>query len=237
MNANVKGRYKRMLKLWTVALAGIILSQAVSVRAATPLTVEDVRRIALEFNRTYLAAHEDVVKAQTEITKARAGALPDITASSHYNRNMKLGSFFLNPEGAETIEFKTGFKNEFGASLSLTQSIWKGGKVFKALQIAKLYKEYARQIEEEVKASVTYNAELLFYRAILEQSNLQVLEKAFEANSYNLEVVEKVILAGNGQRVRGSQGKGGKIESYASDSGGRVEPAHVPKTSKVFSGY
>ncbi|MEW6413368.1 MAG: TolC family protein [Candidatus Zixiibacteriota bacterium] len=182
---------KRIWARWAAALLAVTLTFAAGVRAATPLTIDDVRRMALEFNRTYLAAQEDVIKAETEITTARADALPDITASSHYNRNLKLGSFFLNPEGAETIEFKTGFKNEFGASLSLRQSIWKGGKVFKALKIAKLYKAYAEQISQEVRASVIYNAELLFYQAILEQSNLQVLEKAFEANSYNLEMVEK----------------------------------------------
>lgn len=162
-----------------------------SARAATALTEQDVRRMALEFNRTYLSAEEEVVKAQSEITTARAGALPDITLVGSYSRNIKLPSFFLNPEGQETIEFKAGFKNDFGAAVSLRQSIWKGGKVFKALKIAKLYKNYAEQVKQEVAATVIYNAELLFYQAILEQSNLLVLRKAFEANSLNLEIVEK----------------------------------------------
>jgi len=168
-----------------------VLFVADSVTAATALTVQDVRRMALEFNRRYLSAEEDVVKAQSEITTARAGALPDITVIGSYNRNIKLPSFFLNPEGQETIEFKAGFKNDFGASISLRQSIWKGGKVFKALKIANLYKRYAEYGREEVASSVVYSAELLFYQAILEQSNLQVLRRAFEANSYNLETVEK----------------------------------------------
>ena len=120
----------------------VIFVFATSVKAATSLTVEDVQRMALEFNRTYLAAEEDVIKAETEIMTARAGALPDITVYGNYNRNIKLASFFLNPEGEETIEFKAGFKNDFGASIALSQSIWKGGKVFTALSIAKLYKKY-----------------------------------------------------------------------------------------------
>ena len=180
----------RLARSFTIALV-IMLSLSGSVQSATTLTIEDVRRIALEFNRTYLAAEEDVVKAQSDITTARSGALPDITATGYYNRNIKLASFFLNPEGEETIEFKTGFKNDFGAALSVRQSIWKGGKVFSALKIAKLYKQYSLEIKQQVRAEVIYTAELLFYQAILEQSNLQVLQKAFEANSYNLEVVEK----------------------------------------------
>ncbi len=178
-------------KVISLLALSVVFFFATSVRAATSLTVEDVRRTALEFNRTYLAAGEDVIKAETEITTARAGALPEITANGNYNRNIKLSSFFLNPEGEETIEFKAGFKNDFGASIALRQSIWKGGKVFTALSIAKLYKKYSQEIKEQVKASVVYNAELLFYQAMLEQSHLQVLQKAFEANSFNLEVVEK----------------------------------------------
>ncbi|UCE25593.1 MAG: TolC family protein [Candidatus Zixiibacteriota bacterium] len=169
----------------------IVAVSANSVGATSPLTVEDVRRMALEFNRTYLAAEEDVVKAQSEIAAARAGALPEITVNGSYNRNIKLPSFFLNPEGQETIEFKAGFKNDFAASVSLRQSIWKGGKVFSALKIAKLYKDYSLEVREQVRATVIYNAELLFYQAILQQSDLEVLRRAFEANSYNLEVVEK----------------------------------------------
>lgn len=177
-----------------ICLVGVLLMALLMYStslAATTLTLEDVRRIALEFNRSYLSAEEEVIKAQTDIAIARAGALPDIAAHGSYSRNLKLPSFFLNPEGAETIEFKAGFKNDFGASVSLTQSIWKGGKVFSALKIAKLYRQYALQVKEQVRSEVIYNAEALFYQAILEQSNLQVLQKAFEANSLNLDVVEK----------------------------------------------
>ncbi|UCG60647.1 MAG: TolC family protein [Candidatus Zixiibacteriota bacterium] len=169
----------------------LILITAGGLGAKTPLTVDDVRRMALDFNRTYLSAEEDVVKARSEVTSARAGALPDITLTGTYNRNIKLPSFFLNPEGQETVEFVAGFKNDFSAAVSLKQSIWKGGKVFSALKIAGLYKNYSEQIKQEVKASVIFNAELLFFQAILEQSNLEVLNKALEANSLNLEVVEK----------------------------------------------
>lgn len=181
---------RRVAALSAAVMFFTILAGVGAPMAATPLTAEEVRRMALDFNRTYLSAEEDVIKAQTEVTTARSGALPDVSLTGSYNRNIKLPSFFLNT-GEETVEFQAGFKNDFAAAVSLRQSIWKGGKVFSALKIAKLYKNYSEQIKEQVKASVIFSAELLFYQAILEQSNLEVLNKAFEANSYNLEVVEK----------------------------------------------
>ena len=163
--------------------------------AKTALTITDVRQRALQFNRTYLASKEEVSKAQSDIIKARAGALPNLSAGGAYSRNFILPSFFVQTED-ETLEFRTGFKNSFGASLSLRQPLWQGGKVFTALSIAKLYKKYSERQAEATKAAVVQNAEVLFYSAILEKSRLAVLEKAFEATSYNAEMIEKLYSQG-----------------------------------------
>lgn len=182
-----------MLKknIWLTAAFVSVLAVIGPVQAVTTLTVEDVRRMAVEFNRTYLSAHEDVQTAEASITKAWAGALPDISVDGYYDRNLKLPSFFIVPDSGAPMEFKSGFKNSFGAALSVRQSLWEGGKVLKALQIAKLYKKYSLAVEAQVKSEVILNAENLFFGAILSQSNLEVLKKAYEANSYNLEIVEK----------------------------------------------
>ena len=173
-----------------VATIAVIFAPSV-IFSATTLTAADVRLRALEFNRTYLSAKQDVVKAQSQVMTARAGALPDITLTGTYNRNLSLPSFFVQPDSGQAVEFRTGFNNDFSATLSVQQSLWQGGKVFTALSIAKLYKKYALAKESEARASVVLNSEQLFFSAILRQSNLLALQKAYEANSYNLDVVEK----------------------------------------------
>lgn len=179
---------RRILAVLIVAISLLVPSVAF---CATTLTIADVRQRTLEFNRTYLSAREDVVKSQSQITTARAGALPDITVTGAYNRNLQLPSFFVQPDSGQAVEFRTGFNNDFSATLSIQQSLWEGGKVFTALSIAKLYKEYSLARESEVRATVILSAEQLFFSAILQQSNLAALQKAYEANSYNLDVVEK----------------------------------------------
>ena len=158
--------------------------------AETVLTVDDACRRALEFNPGYLAAREEVSKAQSEITKARAGALPELSAGGSYSRGFILSSFFVLMND-ETVEIRTGFKNSFGAYLSLRQSLWQGGKVMTALAIAKLYTRYSQAEVQAAQASVIENAEVLFYSAILEKSRLAAFQKEMEATSQNLEVIEK----------------------------------------------
>jgi len=74
-------------------IAGLFLLCVMLCETAKPetvLTVTEVRHRALEYNRTYLAAKEEVNKAQSDIIKARAGALPDLRAGGSYSRNFIL---------------------------------------------------------------------------------------------------------------------------------------------------
>jgi len=173
----------------------VVSTVPATVIAETVLTVTEVRRRALEFNRTYLSAQEEVTKAQSNITKARAGAFPSIAAGGSYSRNFILPSFFVQM-GDEIVEFRTGFKNNFGAFLTLRQSLWQGGKVMTALSIARMYEQYARANLEAVGASITQQAEILFYTVIRNKARLEALRKALEATSHNLEVVEKMYSQG-----------------------------------------
>jgi len=179
-----------LLLLVALGLLAVGLPAASAHAQATPLTVDQVRELALNHNRKYLSALDSVKLADAEIVKARAGALPTLSASAGYDRNFTIPSTFVTID-TMTQEFKFGFKNNFSAGLSLRQSIYQGGKVFTALAIAKLYRKYAAAGLDQARAEVIYNAEVLFYRTILARSQLDVLQKALEANTYNLDIVEK----------------------------------------------
>jgi outer membrane protein len=159
------------------------------------LTAAQARALALEFNRTYLAAKEDVRSAGADVTKAKSGALPEITASAYYDRNFQIPSFFVsstNDQGVtETMEFKTGFKNSFGGNLAITQSIWQGGKVFTAYSIAKDYAKYANEVSSQVERYVVFRADSSFYSVALHLAQLEVLRKSHEAAVQNLTSVEQ----------------------------------------------
>ncbi|MEW5993498.1 MAG: TolC family protein, partial [Candidatus Zixiibacteriota bacterium] len=168
----------------------LTLFLAGSVAAETVLTIDQAREQALQFNRTYLSAKEEVVKAKNEIVKARAGALPEISATGTYSRNFILPSFFVQTND-QILEFRTGFKHNFGAAMELRQSLWQGGKVFTALAIARLYEKYSSAQARAVELTVLYNTDVLFYTALLARSRLEALEKEYEAVSHNADIVQK----------------------------------------------
>jgi outer membrane protein len=159
------------------------------------ITIADARQRAVLYNRRFLSAKEEINKASAQIAQAKAGAFPDITAAGSWDHNFKVPSMLLQM-GDQTEKIKIGANNSFGASVTLSQPIWTGGKVFSAISIAKLYRDYtadnARQAEDEIK----YNADILFYAAILQRANLDVLNKSLEATTKNLEVAEKLYSKG-----------------------------------------
>ena len=191
-------RHTRMNMIKTILiLAMALIGVTSSVAAETTLTIGDVRRLAVEFNRQYLSSQEDVSIARAEISEAWAGALPNINLHSTYDRSFKIPKIFFSTEDSatgetQTMALQTGFKNSFGTSVSLTQPIWHGGKVFAALKIAKMYKRYAEANAEAVQSEVVLSAEQLFYGALLAKTELEVQERALESNTANLDVVEKM---------------------------------------------
>jgi outer membrane protein len=154
--------------------------------AETVLTAERVRQLALETNRQYLGAKQELDRAQGNIISARSGALPQASLSSRYTRNLTERDMFF---GGEKIPITQN--NDFEFALSVSQPLYVGGKVGSALSIAKEYRQYSQEKLREVEAQIVYSAEAMFYGAILAESNLDVLKKAYEQLSYNLTVVEK----------------------------------------------
>jgi outer membrane protein len=174
-------------------VAGVMLLAFCSIgamaQAVTTMTVSEARDRALKFNRDYLVALQDIDKAQAEVTKARSGALPSLSLSGAYTRNIETPSFFFFEDDGDVTEIKTGADNSFSASLRLTQPLWHGGKVFAAYQIAKEYKEYAQAISDQSLARVLANTDKLFYRTILTRAELDVLQMAEQAAAENYNVV------------------------------------------------
>jgi outer membrane protein TolC len=163
-----------MLAVWSVSKAGKVL------------TIDKVRTLAVENNRQLLSAKKEIDRSRGEIISARAGALPELTLDGRYTRNIKEMALFFEGE-----KIPIGQKNDFDFSLSLTQPLYVGGKVGAALKIARVYEMYWIEKVRQIETDVIFNAESIFYQALLAESNLEVLEKSLEQLSHNLDVAEK----------------------------------------------
>ncbi|UCD16722.1 MAG: TolC family protein [Candidatus Zixiibacteriota bacterium] len=174
-----------MQKKSVILLLVLVLSAGIAA-GETVLTVDQVRKLALEYNRQFLAARKELDRARGDIIAARAGALPQLSLDGRYTRNITERELFFAGE-----KVPISLNNDFSLSLSLTQPLYVGGKVGSAMQVARIYDRYSKEKVRQIEAEIIYSAESLFYSAILAESHLEVLEKAYEQFSYNYDVVDK----------------------------------------------
>ena len=140
--------------------------------------------MALKSNETYLSALQDKLKAEGEISEARAGALPSLTFDGIYTHNFELSEFTFAGES-----FKIGTENYYSLGLKLEQTLFGGGKVFNAYKIAKLYDKYAQQAVLIANHEVIYSTNQLFFAAILARDNVDVFRDAVNRAQENFDVV------------------------------------------------
>lgn len=169
----------------------IVFASALTVHAGElAITIADARQRAVTANRRFLSAKEEISKANAQISQARAGVFPDVSASGSWDHNFKIPELLIQSD-EETMRLKMGFANSFGASVSVQQALWEGGKVMNAWAIAKLYRKYSDHNVQRAEDEIIYTADVLFYSVILQRANLDVLQKSLDAATENLSVVEK----------------------------------------------
>lgn len=190
--------FGQLIAVLSVSLV-ICLLLIPTVEADTKLTLEAVRELALQSNRSYLSAEQEIVKARSDIGRARSGAFPRLTFGSSYARNFRIASaFFETEDGTQEVQF--GFKNNYAADISLRQPLWEGGKVYTAYRVAKQYKSYTEAMTKEMAAEVVRTGEQLFYLVMLEEARLLVFEDALGTMSHNTDVVQKMFSQGQVSR-------------------------------------
>ena len=147
--------------------------------------------MVLQNNETYQIAKKEVDRADARIIEALSTGLPQFTANIQYLRNWEIPSQAVN-FGGQVQTFKFGTTNNYAAGITVTQSIYNGGRTFTAIKIAgtarKLVHETLRSTREDLKEQ-TYNA---FYGALLAQEVLRVNQESQKLAQDNLDQVSKM---------------------------------------------
>lgn len=155
------------------------------------INIDDAVAMALKNNQDYLIARSQLDKAEADIKKATAGALPTLDFGSTYTRNMKIPTMVFAGES-----FKIGTDNQLNIGLTFTQPIWVGGKVFAAIKIAKMYREYTQYMVDEVEGQISYGVRRAFLGAILTKDVVEVYRDALATAELNLDIVNKMYSQG-----------------------------------------
>lgn len=159
------------------------------------LTFADALEMALKDNPQIRQAYLSIDKAKAQIGEAYSAAMPTLTAGGYYQRNFIIPEMVteMPPDfGGGTVKFKFQQDNLLNAQLELTQPLYAAGRVGKALQIAKMYRQMTEQQLSQTQSETKLLITQLYFGAALAEEWAKVAEETYDQMQAHLETVNKM---------------------------------------------
>lgn len=152
------------------------------------LKLDDVIDYALKNNIEILKAEENVSIAKQKVREARLLFLPNVVLSADYAKAYNEYPLVWQTEyGPRYIDNKYDEKDFYDLRLSITQSLYNGGKHTKMLEFAKTNWQQEKINYESIKDSVIKKVKINFYNTLMYQKivadineNYPTIKKIFD---------------------------------------------------------
>lgn len=165
-----------------------------STRKPLVLTLDKALAMAVAQNRDVIIADQDRFKAGAQVSEARSAALPNLSISGTYYRNIKKPVLFLPGNtpfnsSSETLMLELGSDNSYtmGATLAQTLFNWQVGL---ALDIATTYLDYSEKSYTATVDQVVLNVKKAFYGVLFAHELVKANRQGLEIVTANLKNVE-----------------------------------------------
>lgn len=198
------------MNLKSTSLAVLLLLQsptsAQGVSDARPvtkirLTLDSAVALGLSQNRDVMIAEKERYKADAQVNEAWSGAMPQLSATGLYTRNIKLPVLFLPPNtafnpGSSTETLELGSTNSYLLGASLSQVLY-SRKVGVALDIAHTYHDFAEEGYRATAQDVTLAVKRAFYAVLLARELAGANREGLDVVRSNVENVRLQYAHGN----------------------------------------
>lgn len=155
-----------------IAIAALVLMPASARAEAWRLTLEQAVVRALEANRDIAMARERLAELDGLKGEARSQGLPQLAGTASYQRTWRKPELIINGQPVSI-----GMNNTYTTGAALSQLLWDGGRVFKAIRAAKA--EEARGIEtiRDAEEQVRFEVKRTFYQILYTDRVIEVLNR------------------------------------------------------------
>lgn len=166
----------------SLVLCLIFSFATVNVLAAENLELDQAVQLLLENNRTLKNSRKDIENAEKDIDLAIRSYFPTLDLQSSYTK-------FDEKQPA-------GFDESYKTSISLSQTLWTGGKVPLQKEIANYSLEMARAEYEQTLEEKTFSLIETYYGVLKAKGLVEIREEALAMVNEHLRLVENRLEAG-----------------------------------------
>jgi len=167
--------------------------------ATIKLTIDDAIKTALANSYDTRTSKLSVEKAEAQVDEALGTALPTLSLSANYTRNLLLPVFFFpnvfQNKPNEIMAIKVGADNSFQTSLNLQQILFNSA-VFTAIGTSKIYADASKHLSAGVYSKTIAGVKKAFYGVLLAKEIQGALELSFKNANENLKTVQAMFNEG-----------------------------------------
>lgn len=169
---------------------GLLLC-SVMIRAQESKLLEDYRNKVLQYNQDVMASEQNILLNKELEKSARADYKPKLSAGANFNYTGNPMELNLNlPSLENPVSFKAS-DTKYGASLSLIQPIYMGGKIREASKMAEEESRLAMYQSATVKSNVCYEADLRYWNTVALGEMADITKQYYSAVEELVKVVRE----------------------------------------------
>ncbi len=183
--------YKFRVKAIVLIVLAVYSTCPAKAESGSAINLQKGIELALQRNEQVLMSQVGQLRAEEHVREARAAGLPQISAVVDYDHNWLLPSFVF---AGNTV--KVGSDNNITSSLNLRQTLYSGGRITAAKDVARGQLAVAEQQIRLIRQQIIVAVETRFYDVLVARELLQVRELALQSARTNLGQVQARRLAG-----------------------------------------
>lgn len=178
-----------------VLIASALFFLAEGYAQETPL-LSKYRGMALEYNPDLKAAEKSISASIALEQSARADLKPKLSAGANFQYTGNPMELTLDlPALGNPMSF-TGRDLKYGASLSLTQPIYTGGRILETIRMAEIQQSYAQSGKEVVRSSVCFQTDIQYWSTVARRELVEVATDFRSSISSLVGVIRERVEAG-----------------------------------------
>lgn len=173
------------------------------VRAQQKLSLDEALRLALSNNPELRHGTLEIEKSTQEKVVARSLFLPSVYAGAQLNHYFQLPAFFgfgENSEGGKIPYGRLGGEDQFGASVSVVQSLY-NPLAYPTYQHAALRQQQTSLASKATEIEVLSSVEDLYLRILVLQERIRLIKESINRNEKVLKDSRMLFIQGKGLRV------------------------------------
>lgn len=183
-----------------ITAIALLIVAASSVVSAAPrsLTMDEAIDLALKNNKEVEASKIGIEKAEAQVLEAIGNALPTLSLSAVYQRNIQVPVFFIpnfqDPsQGLSPV--RIGLNNQYNVGFQASQILFNSA-VFTGIGASKIYEHAAKEQANAVIAKVITDTKKSFYMALLAREFASIARASLKNGEENLATIKLLFKEG-----------------------------------------